>query len=275
MTYRLIHTFGGKGTGPGQWISTLCSLSFDARGRLLAAGGSHIQTFHPESGAPIPRWSTETPVLSVACDSKGRIVTGHQGRVDFHHPAGKLLDSWRDPERLGQITAIAFHRDSIYFADSQSRLIRRYSAGGKWLNDIGGGNPTNGFLIPNGVLTCAVDANGVLHAANPGKHRVERYSPEGALLSKVGRFDQLDPAGFPGCCNPATFALDSAGNLFLTEKAPPRAKVLDPNGKLLSVIATSLLDPLAKNCPITVNSRGRVFLADPVRLLIHIFEAVL
>jgi sugar lactone lactonase YvrE len=117
MTYRLLHTFGGKGNGPGQWASTLCGLAVDARGRLLAAGGSHIQTFNPESGAPISRWSTETPVLSVACDSKGRIVTGHSGSVDFHDPAGKRLDSWHDAARLGQITAIAFHRDSVYFAD--------------------------------------------------------------------------------------------------------------------------------------------------------------
>jgi sugar lactone lactonase YvrE len=275
MAYRLLHTFGGKGNGPGQWASTLRGLAIDTRGRLLAAGGSHVQTSQAESGAPVSRWSTETPVLCVASDAKGRIVTGHAGRVDFHDPAGRRLDSWQDPDRLGQVTAIAVHRDSVFFADSAARLIRRYSTGGKWLNDIGGENPTRGFLIPNGVLSCAVDTHGVLHAANPGKHRVERYSPEGVLLSKVGRFDQLDPAGFPGCCNPTTFALDNAGNLFLTEKAPPRAKVLDPNGKLLSVIATSQLDPLAKNCPIAVDSRGRVFLADPVRLLIHIFEAAL
>lgn len=272
MPYRLAKTLGGKGSGPGQFPSAITGLALDSRGRLLVSGGPHVQAFQAETGAPLARWSTRTPALSIAVDSKQRIFTGHEGAVEIHDPSGALITAWESADRLAQVTSIAFARDAVYLADSANRLIRRYSTSGQWLNDIGGDNPTHGFLIPNGVLTCAVDSAGVLHATNPGKHRIERYSPDGKLLSKVGKFDQLDPAGFPGCCNPTSLALDSQGNLFLTEKAPPRAKVLHPDGRILAVIATTALDPLAKNCPILADSRGRVFLADTVRLLIHVFE---
>lgn len=271
MTFRLLKSFGGQGTGPGLFSAAPTSLAFDSRGRLLISSGSSVQTFAPDF-APLSRWSTTSPAHSLAVATDGRVFTGHEGSVAIHEPAGRLLQTWSDPPRLARVTSIALSRDSAYLADAQARLIRRFSLAGKFLNDIGGDNPTHGFLIPNGVLACAADAQGVLHAANPAKHRIERYSPDGKLLSKTGRFDQLDPAGFPGCCNPCTFALDASGNLYLTEKAPPRAKTLSPEGRLRSVIATSLLDPLARNCPIAVDSRGRVFLADPVRFLIHAFE---
>lgn len=274
MPYRLLRTFGGKGTGPGEFSSAITGMALDTRGRLLVTSGPHVQAFDAGSGSPLARWSTRNPALCIALDAKQRVYTGHEGSVEIHDPSGALVRTWESVERLAQVTSIAFAKDSVYIADSRNRLIRRYSLSGEWLSDIGGDNPTRGFVIPNGVLTCAVDSAGVLHAANPGKHRIERYSPEGKVLSKVGKFNQLDPAGFPGCCNPTYLALDAEGNLYVTEKAPPRAKVLSPEGRLLSLLDASTIDPLAKNCPILAGARGRVFLADPVRLLIHLFEPV-
>jgi hypothetical protein len=272
MPYRLAKTFGGKGSGRGQFPSAITGLALGAQGRLLVSGGPHVQVFDSETGVPLARWPAGSPALSVAVDSSQRIFTGHEGCIEIHNAAGVLLDTWKSADRLGQVTSIAFAKDSIYAADSRNRLIRRYSPSGQWMNDIGGDNPTRGFVIPNGILTCAADAPGVLHAANPGKHRIERYSPDGKLLSKAGKFDQLDPAGFPGCCNPTYLALDAKGNLYVTEKAPPRVKALNPDGSLISVIATTDLDPLAKNCPIVADARGRVFVADTVRLVIHVYE---
>lgn len=272
MPYRLLKTFGGKGSGRGQFPFAITGLALDARGRLLVSGGPQVQVFDAGTCAPLATWPTRAPAWSVAVDSNHRVFTGHEGSTAIHDHAGTLIATWESDECLAQVTSIAFARDSVYLADSRNRLIRRFSPSGEWLNDIGGDNPTRGFLIPNGVLACAVDSSGVLHAINPGKHRVERYSPEGKLLSKVGKFDQFDPAGFPGCCNPVSLALDGRGNLLVTEKAPPRAKVLNPEGGLIAVIATAVLDPLARNCPILAGARGRVFLADTARSVIHLFE---
>ncbi len=130
-----------------------------------------------------------------------------------------------------------------------------------------------GFLIPNGIVDFGVDAEGIIHAANPGKHRVERYTPDGELLGHIGRFDGLDPAGFSGCCNPTNVAVAGRDRLYVTEKAGPRAKVYDFGGTLLSVIATDVFDPNCKNMDIAVDSRGRVYVADTVKLAVLVFEA--
>ena len=132
--------------------------------------------------------------------------------------------------------------------------IRRYEAAGKFLNNIGKDNRMKGFLIPNGVVDFGIDADGIIHAANPGKHRVERYTPEGELLGHIGRFDGLDPAGFSGCCNPTNVTVADGDRIYVTEKAEPRAKVYDFQGKLLAVIATDVFDPNCKNMDIAVDA---------------------
>jgi hypothetical protein len=130
----------------------------------------------------------------------------------------------------------------------------------------------NGLLIPNGVVDFAVDGEGTIHAANPGKHRVERYSVEGKLLGRLGRFDGLAPEGFPGCCNPTNVAVRK--HVYVTEKGGPRAKAYDLSGKLLAVIAAEVFDPNCKNMSIDADARGRVYVGDTVRRTIFVFEPV-
>ncbi len=142
---------------------------------------------------------------------------------------------------------------------------------GELRNKIGKDNPVNGFLIPNGVLDFAVDTHGVIHAANPGKHRVERYAPDGELLGHIGRFDGNDPAGFTGCCNPTNVAVGDC--IYVTEKAVPRAKAYDFDGSLLAVIASDVFDPNVKNMSIAAGPHGRVYVVDTVKLAILAFEA--
>jgi len=129
-----------------------------------------------------------------------------------------------------------------------------------------------GFNIPNGAVDFAVDRQGIIHAANPGKHRVERYTPEGELLGYFGRWDHRNPQGFPGCCNPTNVTVDANGLVYVTEKAGPRAKVYDAAGDLLAVIASDVFDPNCKNMDLAVDSEGRVYVVDTIHLQIHVFE---
>ena len=95
------------------------------------------------------------------------------------------------------MTAIGFTKDSVLAGDAADRAIRRFDRSGKFLNNIGKDNPVNGLLIPNGVVDFAVDAQGIIYAANPGKHRVERYTAGGELLGHIGRFDGSIRPGSP------------------------------------------------------------------------------
>ena len=179
----------------------------------------------------------------------------------------------RDEELLTRITAIGFQGDNVLAGDSADRAIRRFDRAGRFLNNIGKDNRVGGLLTPNGAVSFGVDEKGVIHAANPGKHRVERYTLAGELVGHIGRFDGVDPAGFTGCCNPTNVAVGDA--VYVTEKAGPRVKAYDFAGNLRAVIAGGEFDPNCKNMSIAVDAaRKRIYVADTVRLAIYVFEPV-
>ena len=259
MQYRHVQTIESKGA--------LRGIAVDGSGQLYAAGDSEIKVVGLNR-----RWPTSRPVHSVAVASDGTVYAGEIGQIEIFDATGKLRNTWRDEKLLGRVTAIGFTQDSVLAGDAADRAIRRFDRGGKFLNNIGKDNPVNGLLIPNGVVDFGVDAHGIIFAANPGKHRVERYTHGGELLGHIGRFDGLDPAGFTGCCNPTNVAIRDG--IFTTEKAGPRVKAYDFSGKLLEVIATDLFDANCKNMDIAVDARGRVYVVDTVKASIFVFEPV-
>lgn len=271
VRYRKLRVVGGRGSEPGQFRDELRGLATDRADCLYAVGDSKLAVFSPE-GEFLRGWPTERPGYSVAVAADGKVYVGEQGQIERFDAAGRLLDTWKDSDRLGLVTAIAFVGDDVLAADTQGRCVRRYDRHGRWLGDIGKDNRMKGFLVPNRHLDFAVDSRGAVHIANPGMHRVERYSSEGELLSRFGHFDGTDPAGFPGCCNPTNVALTPQGNVVVTEKAGPRVKVYAPEGELLAVVADRDFDPNCKNMDVAVDSRGRIHVIDTVRLQVVVYE---
>ena len=269
MSYRQVETIGG------QFKTTLTGVATDAHGQLYAAGDSEIAVFDT-AGRPRRRWAASQPVLSVAVAKDGAVFAGEQRQIEIFDATGKLMRTWRNQKLVGGVTALGFSGDAVLAGDTWYRAIHRFDRDGKFLNTIGKDNPVNGLLIPNGVVDFGVALNGTIYAANPGKHRVERYAPGGELLGHIGRFDGNDPAGFTGCCNPTNVAI--GGAIYTTEKAGPRVKAYDFDGKLLAVIAADIFDPNCKNMDIAVSDagdgRGRVYVADTVKLAIFVFEPV-
>ncbi len=90
-------------------------------------------------------------------------------------------------------------------------------------------------------------------------------------MGHFGRFDGRDPQGFPGCCNPTNVTVTDQGWVYVTEKAPPRAKVYDAAGELLAVVAADVFDLNCKNMDLAVDSKGRVYIAETVQLHIQVF----
>jgi len=273
MKFRPAHRIGGKGEAAHQFRDALRGIAVDGQDRIYAVGDSSVKVFDAQ-GTLLRRWKTELPGHSVAVAPDGRVWVGQWRQVAIYDEQGKPVDTWRDPERLGLITAIAFGGDDVFLADATARWIHRYDLEGRLLNEIGDRHRKGGFHIPNGVVDFAVDTSGVIHVANPGMHRVERYTATGESLGYFGRFDGRDPAGFPGCCNPTNLTLDAAGRVIVSEKAGPRVKLYDPEGQLLAVVADDVFDVEAKNMDVAVDSAGRIYAVDTVGLEIHVFQPV-
>jgi hypothetical protein len=270
MHYRKVLVISGKGPGSSQFSQTLRGLVIDPGDRLCAVGDSALKIFSLE-GQLLQGWPTDRPGYSVAVGPDETIYIGQAGQVQTFDRQGKLLDTWRDRARMGLISAIGLTGDSILLADVKDRCIRRYDRKGTFLQDIGKDNRMRGFMIPNQHLDFAIDEKDVIHAANPGKHRVESYSLDGKLICHFGRFGGPDTAGFGGCCNPTNIALTRQGQVVVTEKADPRVKVYDALGKLLAVMGEKDFDPACKNMDVAVDSRGRIYVADTVRLHVCVY----
>jgi sugar lactone lactonase YvrE len=271
VEFQLTHRIGGKGPAPHQFARALRGVAVDGAGRLYAAGDSTVKVFDPR-GDLLRQWPTGQPAECVAVDDEGLVWVGQREQVESFSPEGERRDTWRDPGQLGLVTAIGFGGGDVFLADATARWIRHYDRKGTLLNNIGDQHRKGGFHIPNGVVDFAVDDEGILHVANPGMHRVERYSADGTLLGRFGRFDGQDPAGFPGCCNPTNRTVDERGRVIVSEKAGPRVKVYDPEGQLLAVVADDVFDPAAKNMDVAVDSEDRIYVADTATFEICVFE---
>ena len=272
--YRRARTLGNPAaashSAPPTFTSELRGLTLDSVGRIYAVGDSKLVIFSTD-GREIGGWDTERRGYSAGVDGDGRVYVGQPEQIEVFDRDGKLLNTWRDEQRLGLVTAIGFVGDTVVIADARGRCLRRYDRDGTWHNDIGKDSRMRGFLVPNGYLDFAVDAAGVLHIANAGMHRVEQYTVAGERRGHFGRFDGRDPAGFPGCCNPTNIAVMPTGDIVVTEKAGPRVKVYTAAGELRAVI-TDDFDPNCKNMDVAVDAHGRIYVIDPVRLQIVVYE---
>lgn len=255
---------------------------------MYAVGDREVKVFEP-GGRLSRHWNTAKPGQCVSVTADGRIHVGEDGQVESYDGTGTLLTTFRDGARLGLVTAVGRADDCLLLADAAHRCIRRYDKAGKWLNDIGTDNNTRGFLMPNGRLDFAVDANGVIHVAHPAKFRVERYAADGKRLGHFGKFGTRAIEDFPGCCNPTSLALMSGGRVVVAEKAPARVKVFDAAGRMLAFIGAEAFDQNSKNMPVAVGVAGkhlhpalpiqrgdgfseRIYVGDTARLHICVFE---
>jgi len=269
VEYRQLRTYAGRGTNEGRFAKSLRGLAIDGSGRILCAGDSKVVVFDGE-GAVVRSWATHASPWSVAVGGDGSVWVGEAGRVEVFSPEGKLLRFWKSPQRFGRVTALGTVGEEFVVADAADRCLRRFAADGTFLNDIGKDTRMKGFLIPNGTLDFSVDGEGILHITNPGKHRVERYTLDDRLLGHIGRFSGPDPSGFSGCCNPTNVTV-VGDRIYVTEKAEPRAKVYDLEGKMLAIISDDAFEPGCKNMDLVVDSAGRVHVADTVRLEVLVF----
>lgn len=270
MNYRQIRTISGKGTKPDQFAEELRGIWIDAAGLVYAVGDHEVKVLSAE-GKLQRRWQTGKPGYCVAVADDGVVYVGEVGQVEKFDASGQLIGTWKDDERLGLVTAIDFAGDFVIVADALDRCLRRFDKEGKWLNNIGKDNKMKGFLIPNRHLDFRVDAEGIIHACNPAKFRIERYTLTGELLGHFGKFGTHKPEDFPGCCNPTNMTLDGKGHVIVTEKAGPRMKVYDSSGKLLSWVGSDTFDPNCKNMDVAVDSEGLIYVVDTVRLHICVF----
>ena len=271
---KLVHvnSFSGHGAAPSQFRVRITGLATGVDGAIYAVGDRDLKAF-ARDGEFIAHSATSDAAWSI-CAAGELFWIGLQGTLAQLNRRGEVVVRVDDAPRLGLVTGVAAFGDTVLAADATHKVLRQYR-GGHWLRDVGLDVNTRGFMLPNGVLSVAVDQGGRRFVvAHPQKHRVERYELDGTPAGQFGRFGNAEPADFGGCCNPNTIAVLPDGKICVTEKSPPRIKVFTLEGGFLAATADGAFAAEAKNMALAAGAGGRLYAVDTVRLSIEGFDLV-
>jgi len=176
------------------------------------------------------------------------------------------------------LTGIAKTGNTVFVADAGNREVLRCDPTGQVLSRL------KGFAVPSPYFDLHIGPDGLLWVVNPGKHRVEAYTLDGALEFSWGATG-MSVEGFCGCCNPVYLARLPDGRFVTSEKGLNRIKIYDGRGQFVGVVAgpeqlvkdLDLAKKACANCqigfgfPIACDATGRVLALDPATKQVRIF----
>ncbi len=272
QTYSRTALVAGPGTAC-EFRQSLAGLALGPRDAIYALGDDEVRVLDA-GGRVARRWKAPAGALCLGVAPDGRVAVGSPGRGDLFDGQGNRIGGFTAGARQkpADITAVRFVRDSILAADATAKIIRRYDPRGTELGVIGDRNKTGGFMLPNGSLDFDVDAAGVVHATDTGRHQVTSWTLDGAKVGSFGKFGMARPEDFVGCCNPVNVALAAGGGIVTAEKVIARVKVFDKDRSLVAVIGPEHFDPMCRHIHVAVDSTGQVVAADPERRTIAVFK---
>lgn len=215
------------------------AIAIDAQGNLLVAGGKQVRRLSA-TGMPMGEFVAVGEVVCITPGSDGRVFVGLIDHVEVYSGEGKLLANWQAFSPRSRLTSIAVASNGdVFVADQGNERVWRCDGNGKVINEIGRADAARGYeglRVPSPHMDLAIGADGLLWVANPGRHRLEAYSPDGTLERYWGDFGTVIES-FPGCCNPADFVLMVDGSFITAEKGVARVKRYLNDGRFESVVA--------------------------------------
>ena len=203
------------------------------------------------------------------------IYLGVKDHIEIYDTTGNKVHSWDTINQKAVITSIAVTEKFVYVADAGNRIVHQYNHEGEIVNKIGAKDVEKGikgFIIPSAYFDVLIGRQEELWVVNPGRHAFEAYDEKGNLKSTWERTSmQLD--GFSGCCNPSNIAMLSDGSFVTSEKGIERVKIHLPSGDYKCVVAGSkYFEEGTKGLDLAVDSQDRVYIVDPVKKIIRIFD---
>jgi len=231
-------------------------LAVDSQGTVFVAADRAIMAF-AGSGMKLGTWETEKAPRCVVLVDGRTLAVGFRRHVELYNISrgGLLSVSPRQPlPPLGEeslMSSLASDGEHLYVADAGAKTIWKLSLAGEVIARIDG--PGGKFHAPAEYFSIALGTGSDLHAVHPGRHRVEKYSTGGEMLSKWGANDRT-MSGFGGCCNPVALTTLPNGQTVTAERGQPRIKLFAADGTFLTQLAGP--EDYAKNQSAARNDNG-------------------
>ena len=266
-------------------------LTFDDHGEPWVGGSGEVARLTLDAKVA-SRFPVNGPVRCLAV-GKETVYVGFDDHVETFSTEGERLAAWAPQGDRARLTSIAVGPEFAFVADAGNKVIHRYDLKGTHLGRIGDKreNPAvPGFVVPSPYFDLLLGEEGLLWVSNPGRHRVEAYTREGAWEEPLtwGASAMLSKpriAGFGGCCNPARLARLPDGGFVTVEKGILQVKDFDRDGTFRCVVTgpdaftrsdahveETRPDHKPKVIDVAVDGSGRVWVLDPNSGTIRVFE---
>jgi hypothetical protein len=254
-------------------LHEITSLACGQDGKIYIAGKGGVEIVDP-SGRMLKLFSIPGLATCMTLLPGGNLAIGMEDHVEIWTPSGNLISSWETVDTASVITSIAASQTLIFVADAGKKIVYRYDRDGKFQGRIGEKDPVRkipGFIIPSPFFDVGISPDGDLWIANTGRYRLEKYSPDGSLLSSWGEAS-MALEGFAGCCNPTHFTFLKDGSFATSEKGIERVKVYSPTGKFKALVAgPDAFDEGTRGLDLAAGVDGRILVLDPSRNQVRIF----
>ena len=249
---------------------------------ILIAAGKHI-TALDTTGALRSEIAQGAPGRALAVAADGPLYVSLRDHIEVWPSLSTLnsqlstSDTWASPADRTWITGLAVGANDLFAADAGNRVIWHYDRSGKLLGRLGQKDPARnipGLVVPSPFFDIELGSDGLLRAANPGRHQIENYTRDGGLELAWGK-PSMALEGFCGCCNPINLALLPEGRVITCEKGLPRVKVYNARGVLEALVAGPECFPrntatAAPDRPegiwggldVAADARGRIYILD-------------
>jgi uncharacterized repeat protein (TIGR01451 family) len=170
---------------------------------------------------------------------------------------------------------------SLYIADTYNGRVRKVSTSGIISTAGGGGmgdGGTGAFAALLWPTKIAVDKQGNLYVSDTYGHRVRRIAPNGTISTVAGTgtsgySGDNGPAAAAQLNNPQGVAVDSSGNLYISDSYNHRIRMVNQSGTITTVAGNGLCCSSGDNGPatgaelniadgVTVDASGNLYIAE-------------
>lgn len=255
-------------------MDELHGIAIDNNDNIIVAGSKLI--LYDKSFTQISKFDLKGIASCVAVNEKGEIYLALQNHIEVWNQQGKMLKQWKTTNPNSIFTGIAVNETSVFITDATERIMHHYDLNGSLINNIGGKDSLKGIpqvIIRSGFYDVALGRDNEIWMTNPGAYLLEAFDENGNLKSSWGEFSKDKIEGFCGCCNPTNFIVMDDGSFVTAEKAFPRIKIYSAEGKFVSIVAgTDKFNDRTKGMDLAKDSQNRIYVLDPMRKQIRIFE---
>ncbi len=243
------------GTFLSKWRSPDSALAVDTEGNIYVAGDQQISIWdngnfvgleffsgiikYDANGTRLAKW-----------DTKG------SGDGKFRRAEDIAVDS----------------NGNIFIADQDLSGIQKFDANGKFLTKWGSQGTGDGQFwgFPGGV---AVDSAGNVYATDGSLNRIQKFDNNGKFLAKWHTSWQSTPGGDISRVDPMGIAVDSFGNVFITDTFNGLIQKYDANGTVLATWGGSGSGPARFKRPTSLALSGNnVYVFDKGNYRIQRFD---